>query len=189
MIAASTVAKGSLLAAGLGLEALAASGWFDKMVGPLIALGIGSLGTWFWFVRGGKQRANDKLLAEVADLKSRMAMVDKIVEPLWTAAQKKLVDELTHFHTPELDALLVKLTNGTLTEEDTARMALLLEERVTTLNGTIDASERDAARILPAVIRKARAEAADVGDPNTASPSFQVVSVAPPIESPSQEAP
>jgi len=157
--------------------------WLTPFIGPLIALGIGSLGTGFFFWLAGRRLKAEKaevaakeLLERIARIERSQAIVDKVVEPFWTAAQRKLVDELTHFHTPELDRLMEHVLEGTLTApEDVDRLAAMLAERATSLDHRISPSERDAALILPAVIRKAYAESQDILNPETPAGALKII--------------
>ena len=82
-----------------------------------------------------------------------------MVVPINTMMQAMLVRELTHPHTPEMDALMQRLgPPNSLTEEDTARLLDLLDERSKDMGPLISASERAAASILPVIMERARAE-------------------------------
>lgn len=99
------------------------------------------------------------LQKEVADLKDRLSLVSAQVVPFSTAFQQILVAQLTHSHTPRLDWLLKKIGPPiTLTADEEKEMYDLLAIRQTELNGLIDQEEREAALILPYVMRRARAE-------------------------------
>jgi hypothetical protein len=92
-------------------------------------------------------------------LESQLALVNAAVVPISTAFQAILIKELTHFHTPEMDALLVKIgPPNVLTEDERDRLAVMLIERTEDLGSEISSSERDAAHILPAVMKRAQAE-------------------------------
>jgi len=96
----------------------------------------------------------------LVELEKQLALVSAAVVPISTAFQAILIKELTHFHTPELDALMRKIgPPSTLTEDEERRMAVLLEAREIDMADEISSSERDAARMLPMVIRRAKAEA------------------------------
>lgn len=112
--------------------------------------------------RDRKRTADETKMAElektIADLKTRVALYDKVIEPLWTAAQRKLIEELTHFHTPELDELIAKDVADALPDRDRPLMFKLMEERAATLDGSITPQEREAAAIYPIISNKAREE-------------------------------
>ena len=102
-----------------------------------------------------------KLVNEVADLKERLSLVTAQVVPFSTAFQQILVAQLTHAHTPELDALMAKLGPPiTLTEAEEKEMYHLLLARQQEVEFTEE--ERDAATILPYVIKRARREQAQI---------------------------
>ena len=104
-------------------------------------------------------QGNDAMKARLADLEGKLALVNAAVIPISTAFQAILIKELTHFHTPEMDALLVKVgPPNTLTGDEETRLAVLLAERTKDMGPKISDSERDAASILPAVMRRARKE-------------------------------
>jgi hypothetical protein len=98
-------------------------------------------------------------LFRIAELETKLALVNAAVVPISTAFQAILIKELTHFHTPEMDALLVKVGPPvTLSEVEEARLTHMLQEREKDLGGEITDSERDAAHILPAIMKRARIE-------------------------------
>lgn len=90
------------------------------------------------------------LMARITELERKASATDFLVAPVAAAMQAILVKTLTHDHAPELDALLAKLSPYSLTPEEAERIVVLLEERETEL---VNEEERDAAHILPAVIR------------------------------------
>jgi len=109
------------------------------------------------------RKEEDRLLrARITELERQLAVIGSTVEPISTAFQALLIKQLTHFHTPELDALLVKVGQQSyaLEPEEEARLSELLEQRTKDMGKLIDDSERDAAHMLPFVIRRVRAEAA-----------------------------
>lgn len=114
-----------------------------------------------------KEKA-DKLAVEkgeleerVRDLELKFTAVNERVTPISAAFQAMLIKELTHFHTPELDELLEKIGPPyRLTETERDRMIVLLRARAEDMNGRISELERDAAVMLPMVIKRALAEAA-----------------------------
>ena len=95
-------------------------------------------------------------LVRIEDNIKSMALV---TTPLFTVMQEKLIKELTHFHTPEMDALLVKVgPPNVLTIEERERLATMLQERTKDLNGEISPNERDAATIFPIIMKRAAEE-------------------------------
>jgi len=125
------------------------------------------LSTWFWWQRKIVAEKADKLaeenvkvLARLAELESKLALVNQAVVPISNAFQAILIKELTHYHTPELDALLQKIgPPNTLTPEEVERMTKLLEERTGDMGPEITEQEREAAHILPFIVRRAQTEA------------------------------
>lgn len=128
---------------------------------------LGLLSAWVLFRRANQIREADriatghiKLLERVADLEGKLALVNQAVIPISTAFQAILIKELTHYHTPEMDGLMTKIgPPNLLTPAEELRLAILLEERTRDMDVQISDSERDAALILPAVMKRARAEA------------------------------
>lgn len=105
----------------------------------------------------GIERA--KSLTRLNELENKLALVSQAVVPLNLAMQAMLIKELTHYHTPEMDALMAKLgPPSALAVEEEARLAALLDERTRDMGPLISDSERDAAHILPAIIKRARLE-------------------------------
>lgn len=102
--------------------------------------------------------------SRLTSLENKLALVNAAVVPISTAFQAILIKELTHFHTPEMDALMVKIgPPNTLTEEERARLAVMLKERADNLDVDIPQSERDAAHILPAVMIRSQYEQERLG--------------------------
>jgi hypothetical protein len=102
-----------------------------------------------------------KLEARVAELTERLSLVSAQVVPFSTAFQQILVAQLTHAHTPELDALLAKLGPPiTLTEEEEPELYRLLSAREKEVE--FDEEERESAIMLPYVIKRARREQAQI---------------------------
>lgn len=106
-----------------------------------------------------KKDAEAAVGARLTELENKLAILNQAVVPISAAFQAILIKELTHFHTPELDGYLSKVgppSRLTLVEEE--RMLLLLDERAKELNGDIPESERDAAVMLPMVMKRAKLE-------------------------------
>jgi hypothetical protein len=127
---------------------------------------IGLLTTWFWRARdhektriatAAAERA--AMQAELTEMKSRLAVMGASMTTVSALFQKIIITELTHLSTPELDALLVKLgPPNILTAADETRMMALLKERADDPNPSISGTERDDCRMLPAIIKRVRAE-------------------------------
>ncbi len=144
--------------------------WIQPIVMLIIGGLISSVLTWFWITKRAKQDAltkakelqdevNQRLIDRIVQLETQHGLLSQTVLPLSTAFQAILVKELTHFHTPEMDALLAGLGPPyTLTHEQETRLAEMLLERIETLDGDISGSERDAALMLPYVMKRVRSE-------------------------------
>ena len=121
----------------------------------------------FWYRLNSARTERDRLRAEYAALILRVDLLDKQlalvghdVVPISAALQAMLIKELTHFHTPRMDLLMAKLgPPSTLTEVEEAELLVLLKEREIDMDALISDSERDAAHILPAIMKRAKAEA------------------------------
>jgi len=101
-----------------------------------------------------RERTEKLMSARIEELERRLGEVGSTVQPLSAAFQAMLIKQLTHFHTPVLDALLVKLGPPvTLTDEEREQMTMLLEERSRDVGAQIDELERHAAHILPYVVK------------------------------------
>jgi hypothetical protein len=143
----------------------------------LLASGLAFLTAMFFFQR--KERLNKALFIEeervrkaaileaehevvktrLVELETKLALVDAAVVPISTAFQALLIKELTHFHTQEMDALLVKVgPPNVLTTEEYERLVVMLKERTRDLGAEISESERGAAHILPVVMTRAQVE-------------------------------
>jgi|SRR5579863_1049082 len=130
------------------------------LLGALLSLVVGGL----LFYARSKQRAaaaiadaHLKLLNRVVELEKSLALVNQAVVPISAAFQAMLIKDLTHAHTPEIDALLAKIGPPlVLTLRDVDRLGVLLAE--VTADNTITERERDAARMLPMVMRRVLAD-------------------------------
>lgn len=132
----------------------------------LVSTGLVGLGAGLtWLIQHGtrKEEAHQKLLDRIAELERSMGAVNLAVMPLTAAYQQMLIAKLTHFHTPEMDALMQKITPDTLTREETLRLGVLLEERERDMGNLISPQERIAAHLLPGVVALAKHEVATGG--------------------------
>jgi hypothetical protein len=138
---------------------------------------------WFWFSRNtaiekAKVLAVDHaaVLSRLSFAEAQLARIDQVVVPINTMMQAMLVRELTHYHTPEMDELMKKIgPPSLLSEEETKRLIVLLEERTKDMGPLISASERGAATILPVIMERAKAEQDQIG--YAESTKTQLVSV------------
>lgn len=110
----------------------------------------------------------------IAVLETDNAILKKDVLPLSLAVQQWAVAKLTHNHTPEMDALLARI--GELTDDEMARLDVLLQERVVEFDDPqIDAIERLAASMLLDIMSWVRETAKAEPTPQT----MQMVSTPP----------
>lgn len=118
-----------------------------------------------WHAKKVRQDALDVITEEqrllrvqVSEIKVALGVIGATIQPLSVVFQAALTKQLTHMHTPEMDALLAMLDPFVLTIEQEARLAVLLAERTRDMGGEISDSERDAAMMLPFVMKRVRAE-------------------------------
>lgn len=145
----------------------------------LLAAIVGLFITWYWRVRDARikqaekasletQRkaeelaaANVTLLKRVDDLEKQLGLVGQAVVPLSAAFQAILVRELTHLHAPQLDALLARIgPPSALDPEEEAELFRLLKERAEAEDEEVPELERDAAVMLPLVMKRVKVEMA-----------------------------
>lgn len=124
-----------------------------------------------------RQMAHDhwQFQQRLRTLESQLGAIGDRVLPITTAFQALLVQELTHFHEPRTDALLTKLGPPiTLTDAEEAELLHRLRQREVDMGHLITPSERDAARILPLIMKRIRAENDMLGQ---VPPLFQLVTI------------
>ena len=142
--------------------------WIQPIVLLLLGSSISFIVTSYLSSRKRKQESelsdkenqtdvNQKLFNRIIELEKQNNSLAQTVLPLSTAFQAILVKELTHFHTPEMDKLLAKLGPPySLTLDDESRLTHLLLERMTDKGVEFDESEKEAALILPYVMKRVR---------------------------------
>lgn len=121
----------------------------------------------YWFKRTADIKEAERLagittglIQRVVELEKQLSLVGQAVLPISAAFQAILIKELTHFHTPEMDSLMAHVgPPSMLTEQEETQLATLLEQRAVDMGMLITDSERDAARMLPLVMKRARIEA------------------------------
>lgn len=132
----------------------------------MVAAAVSFLGTKYWSRKKQEQEIADKrviadeaLRARITELERQLAVIGSTVEPISTAFQALLVKQLTHYHTPVLDALLAKLGPPyALTPEEEKELAKALDERTRDMGELITQSEREAAMMLPLVMNRVKDE-------------------------------
>lgn len=112
----------------------------------------------YWFTRHRDTAAAKSIADRLAALESKAMLAEQAIMPISNAFQAILVKQLTHYHTPVLDALLAKLDPYTLTDEEEIIFYRELEVRTRDMGSQIDASERNAAKMLPFVIKRIKEE-------------------------------
>jgi hypothetical protein len=128
--------------------------------------GISFLFAWYWYEkRLSTDRKkiiadqHDALVARVELLDKSLALLTQSVQPISIAFQDILVKELTHFHTPDMDKLLTKLGPPyLLTRDEELILTSMLANRTRDMSAVITESEREAAIMLPLVIKRVRVE-------------------------------
>lgn len=91
--------------------------------------------------------------SRIADLEKRLAATEQVVSPISQIMMDALRKQLTHADTPILDAHLESLTKPEgLSTTDKAELLQLLEERSKDMR--YSESERDAAHMMPAMMRR-----------------------------------
>lgn len=140
----------------------------NNIAQSLLLLAVGSVLSFFaasfWYRKSVKKEAEDqqsKMMQRIVELETKSALTSAAMLPITTAFQAILIKELTHFHTPVMDALMEKLGPPfTLSEEEEAELIAALKQREADVNGRISDSERDAAHMLPMLMKRVRNEAA-----------------------------
>lgn len=139
---------------------------------------LGVVVTWFWRGRTAavshkaalaqavtdlaKQRdaERDASIAERADLRAHIQVLEASMKPVNEAFMAVLVKGLTHPKYPEMDALLAKISTGTLTAHDEETLCAGLQERIANPGKFTSQVELDMAVILPTLLRLIEAERA-----------------------------
>ncbi len=129
---------------------------------------ISFVGALFWAHRKQKQDravtvdvATAARDARISELENKLSLLTQSVMPISAAFQAILIKQLTHFHLPEIDALLAKVGPPvSLTSAEEHQLADALQQRAKDMNDKIDDDERGAAIILPYIIQRVRREAA-----------------------------
>ena len=105
---------------------------------------------------------NEETQKEIAELRLQLALVGASVAPISVAFQAILIKELTHFTLQRwMRCWLRSGPPNVLSDEEFDRLAVMLAERSKDLGEEMSARERDAAFILPAVMRRVSEELKD----------------------------
>jgi hypothetical protein len=113
-------------------------------------------------VRSRAAEREAALVARIAELERMQAAQQASLMPINAAMQAIWARKLTNAHTPEFDALLAKVVRPeALTEAEEVQFNGYLEAVVADTSGAHTPSERDAAHMLPGLIRAVRR---DLGD-------------------------
>jgi hypothetical protein len=132
----------------------------------LTSSGMSFVIAWYWFARNAKVDAAakhdatiQKLMDRISELEKQQLLMGAAMAPLSTVFQARLIKELTHFHTPEMDALMAKMGPPyTLTVEEEGKLIQLLKQRQADMSNLISDSERDAALMLPLLMKRVKNE-------------------------------
>ncbi len=133
---------------------------FVSVVWPiLLTISLGTIGPYVLYRKKKIDEEAKALRFRVTELEVKLAGINQVVVPISAAFQAILIKELTHLHTPEMDALLVKLGPPiTLTKTEMERLSMLLIERERDMHEEIPDSEREAALMLPLVMKRVLAD-------------------------------
>src|ERR1700690_401895 len=160
----------------------------DNVLVPGVLLLVGATGTAVVtsFFRGQDRRASVKAAfdKEHSDMKRQIdSLVEQLkalkdsVQPISMAFQQFLIKELTHFHEKRTDELLEKMGPPyILTDAEEKEVVAALDKRIKEAAELMTESELDAARMLPMMIRRVKAELA-MGIPAAPPPDLKLVVV------------
>jgi hypothetical protein len=156
---------------------------FQSLGVAVVVAVLGFLAATYWWQKNAAVKEADRLAAisasqdrRIADMEGKILLLNQHVMPLSAAYQAFLIHKLTHFHTPVMDKLMVKLTDGTISPEEKRDLIRALKERESDMGEAIDDAERDAARMLPMVMKQVEADAVAM---HAAQLELKLVSVVP----------
>jgi hypothetical protein len=140
--------------------------WLNSIFEVTATAVLTFLGAIYWTQRKARMLAAEELAKErqkgldrITELELKLALISQTVVPINLAMQAMLIKELTHYHTQEMDELLVKVgPPNILTEVEEARLSVMLVERTADMGPLISPRERDAAVILPIIMKRAKDE-------------------------------
>lgn len=133
---------------------------FNTILGSSVAAATTFLAARYWYQKAAVKEMN----ARIADLERKQSFTDQVVQPVWAAIQSKLVETLTHTHEKTTDALLERLEQRKITDEEEAELIVALGHRET--DPKAGPAERLAAKAMPIVMELAKIEAAAVEQPD-----------------------
>jgi hypothetical protein len=156
-----------------------------SIITPFVGIVFGGVVSFFvtsYWDRKKNRTAQD---AKIAALELQIGVLGSQVLPISEVFRSMLIKQLTHYHTPILDALLKKLEDKTITEAEEVEMNAALKQRTLDMDAEISDSERDAAHMLPMLNRRIKEEEKERADPEP-SPASSVQSVL--VPAPASEA-
>jgi hypothetical protein len=108
--------------------------------------------------------ATAAMAARITEAETKLRVFEAQASPINAAFAALLVKEMTHFHTPVMDALLAKTppAQATITEEELVELIAALKQRMEDMGSEISDDERDAAEIFPPLLRRVKREAARI---------------------------
>lgn len=111
------------------------------------------------------EKIRDRRLTE---LERKQALLEATALPIAAAFLKMAIAKLTHFHTPRMDELLIKVgPPNILTDEELKELTILREERMVEVSDKVDESEKIIAKILPDLIALEKLEAVKLKEDET----------------------
>ena len=117
---------------------------------------------------------DNDIYARVLAVEAQLSALAAAASPLSEVVRDAIIKELTHLHTPELDALLEKVKSDTLSPDDERSLLRLLKDRAEEPNHLVGAGERDAAIMLPPILRRIKQEKEAISPTET---ELRIVSV------------
>lgn len=144
----------------------------DNVVVPGALLLVGAAGTFVvtsFFrrqdssaaIRLEREKEHAKMKEQIDELDTQLRVLKESVTPISMAFQQILIKELTHFHELRTDELLAKIGPPYMLNDDEEKELLAaLEKRIAEAGNLMTDSEIDAARMLPMIIKRVKAELA-----------------------------
>jgi hypothetical protein len=121
----------------------------------VITAALSFAGAVYW----ARRTERGKQIDRIVELERKLSDMSQMVQPLSAAFQAVLIKQLTHFHTPVLDKLMQGIGPPlTLTPAEEQQLIEELKKRTQDMDAEISESEREAAIMLPLVIKRVRLE-------------------------------